>query len=775
MKETGERQENILEVRDLQLAFLGVNGRVEALRGVNLAVTAGEIVALVGESGSGKTALCRAALGLHANHAVIEHGGIWLAGQDTSTLTEKDWCALRGRVASMVFQDPMSAFDPVYPIGQQIAEVLLLHPACFAGSGIEKRTAAAAPRLLHSASFTDRESTREAKRVPQDETREAKRVPRDELRTNLCQETNCPLIKNDSSSGEKIALLPRIRQIAQTEMMRLCRKKQQELRRSAEAEMVALLAKLGFDEPARRARQYPHEVSGGMLQRAAIALAMIAKPRLLIADEPTTALDIETQQEIMALLRENCARQDCSMLFVTHDLGLAEQIADRIVVMKDGRIVEEGQSKQIFRDPQHAYTKKLLGYATYGKGGSHYHGRIRAAQQEEIIQKEAKQIAKEVKEATEASPRISVQAPDQNQDAGNDTPQMDAHRHLQSDIYGTPKTARMTSRDFDADRFLQDTEADDVLLSIRGLSKSFPVDKHTRKQVLHDVSLAIHRGEIVGLIGPSGVGKSTLARCIMGICAPDSGEVIVREGARIQMIFQDSAAAFNPHMTIAEIIAEPLVLQARRQRRVDWKRRFAKAVRWWDAAEKPVGGASHADGATIQTRAEVERKLSRNVQSGCVRYAGVALSEEDVASEKAMHITRSPFTEAANRSMEANRLAVDTERQVCSPTGTERTNAALRERVLAAMRQVELEPELADRYPYDVSGGQRQRAAIARALITAPDLIICDEPISSLDVSLQADIIHLLKKLQEERGLSLLLISHDLPMVEHISDRIVKL
>ena len=701
MRETGERQENILEVRDLQLAFLGVHGRVEALRGVNLAVTAGEIVALVGESGSGKTALCRAVLGLHANHAVIEHGGIWLAGQDTSNLTEKDWCALRGRVAAMVFQNPMSAFDPVYPIGQQIAEVLLLHPASVTGRGIEKRTAAAAPILLHPASFTDRESMREAKRVPQDA-----------LRTNLCQETNCTPIKIDSSSGEKIALLPRIRQIAQTEMTRLCRKKQQELRRSAEAETVALLAKLGFDEPARRARQYPHEFSGGMLQRAAIALAMIAKPRLLIADEPTTALDIETQQEIMALLRESCARQDCSMLFVTHDLGLAEQIADRIVVMKDGRIVEEGQREQIFRDPQHAYTKKLLGYATYGKGGSHYHGRIRAAQQEKITQKETKQTAK---------------------------------------------------------------EADDMLLSIRGLSKSFPIDKHTRKQVLHDVSLAIHRGEIVGLIGPSGVGKSTLARCIMGICTPDSGEVIVREGVRIQMIFQDSAAAFNPHMTIAEIIAEPLLLQARRQRRTVVRRCFTKAAAGCDAAEKSVGGASPADGATIQTRAEVERKLSRNVQSGCVRYAGVALSEEDVASEKAMHITRSPFTEAANRSMEANRLAVDTERQACSSAGTERTSAALREHVLAAMRQVELDTELAERHPYDVSGGQRQRAAIARALITEPDLIICDEPISSLDVSLQADIIHLLKKLQEERGLSLLLISHDLPMVEHISDWIVKL
>lgn len=656
MRETGEQQENILEVRDLQLAFLGVNGRVEALRGVNLAVAAGEIVALVGESGSGKTALCRAALGLHANHAVIEHGGIWLAGQDTSTLTEKDWCALRGRVASMVFQDPMSAFDPVYPIGQQIAEVILLHPACFTGSGIEKRTAAAAPILLHSASLMDRGSTREAERVPQDETREVKRVSRDTLRTNLCQETNCPPIKTGSSSGEKIALLPRIRQIAQTEMTRLCRKKQQELRRSAEAETVALLAKLGFDEPAKRARQYPHEFSGGMLQRAAIALAMIAKPRLLIADEPTTALDIETQQEIMALLRESCARQDCSMLFVTHDLGLAEQIADRIVVMKDGRIVEEGQSEQIFRDPQHAYTKKLLGYAAYGKGGSHYHGRIRAAEQEEITQKATKQTAK---------------------------------------------------------------EADDALLSIRGLSKSFPVDKHTRKQVLRNVSLAIHRGEVVGLIGPSGIGKSTLARCIMGICTPDNGEVIVREGARIQMIFQDSAAAFNPHMTIAEIIAEPLVLQARRQRRTVVRRCFAKAAGYdvadKHAADKHAVGADHTDSADS---ADVQR---------CTRAVG------------------------------------------------KMSRAVLREKVFAVMRQAEIEPELADRYPYDVSGGQRQRAAIARALITEPDLILCDEPISSLDVSLQADIIHLLKKLQEERGLSLLLISHDLPMVEHISDRIVKL
>ena len=585
MRETGNRQEHILEVQDLQLAFFGANGRVEALHGVSLSVAAGEIVALVGESGSGKTALCRAVLGLHANHAVIEKGQILLAGRDVSALTEPEWCALRGRVASMVFQDPMSAFDPVYPIGAQIAEVLLLHP---------------------------------------------ERLAAKELRTGQREASD----KHHLQEGMAIR----------------CRRKKQEQRRRAEAEAVALLGKLGFDEPQKRAKQYPHEFSGGMLQRAAIGLAMIAEPQLLIADEPTTALDIETQQEIMQLLRETCVRQGCSMLFVTHDLGLAEQIADRIVVMKDGLIVEEGQTEQIFTCPQHAYTKKLLGYAAYGKGTSHYHGLIGAAEQGPAST-EPEVHGAAVQQDTAAEPEVETGCAAAQQDTAAE------RKHA-------PQPA---------------AEASDTLLAVRGLSKSFPIDKHSRKKVLADVDLEIRRGEIVGLIGPSGIGKSTLARCIMGICAPDSGEVIVREGVRMQMIFQDSAAACNPHMTIEEIIAEPLVLQARQQQRVG---------------------------------AEAVGKLSK---------------------------------------------------------------AALRERVLAVMQQVELAPELAARHPYDVSGGQRQRAAIARALMTEPDLIICDEPISSLDVSLQAEIIHLLKKLQEEHGLSLLVISHDLPMVEHISDRIVKL
>lgn len=570
-RETRERT-RILEVQDLQLAFFGVNGRVEALHGVSLSVEAGEIIALVGESGSGKTALCRAALGLHANHAVIEKGRILLDGQDVSRLTEAEWCSLRGKTAAMVFQDPMSAFDPVYPIGQQIAEVLLLHPECLA---LEDPPAAG------------------------------------------------------KKTGEKCCL--------QAKLPILRRRMRRELQRRAEKEAVTLLGRLGFDEPQKRAQQYPHEFSGGMLQRAAIALAMITKPRLLIADEPTTALDFETQQEIMRLLRETCRQQGCSLLFVTHDLGLAEQIADRILVMKDGRIAEEGKTEQIFAHPRHPYTKKLLGYAAYGKGTSHYHGRI--------------------------------------------------HHAAQSGDSRNPE---------DRLRLEAEEPRNEVLLSVRELSKRFPIDRHTSKEVLQAVNLEIRRGEIVGLIGPSGIGKSTLARCIAGICRPDSGEVSIRAGLRMQMIFQDSASALNPHMTLEQIIAEPLVLQARRLRK-----------KHENPADAPARSPAFAGEGTTE----------------CAKYR----------------------------------------------------KTQLRERVYTVMEQAELEPELAARHPYDVSGGQRQRAALARALITQPDLIICDEPIASLDVSLQADIMHLLKKLQQEQNLSLLIISHDLPMVEHISDRILTL
>lgn len=375
----------------------------------------------------------------------------------------------------------------------------------------------------------------------------------------------------------------------------------------AKAKAVRLLEMVEIPQAELRYKQYPHHFSGGMRQRAAIAIALACNPTLIIADEPTTALDIRTQNEIMGLLKKLCREQGKAMLFITHDLGLAENMADRTAVMKDGLIIEQGITGEIFRNPKEEYTKKLLGYVAYGKGTSHYHGNYKG------------------------------QAVDEN--AGTNT---------DADAVPVPASA----------------------ILIENLRKSFSLGKKTFRPVLKDFNLTIMSGEIVGLVGPSGSGKSTLARCIMGIYEPEGGRVTVADGMKIQMIFQDSAASFNPRMRIWEIIAEPADIEARRQ------------------------------GHRIK-KAEL-------------------------------------------------RCLAETAAEACG-----------------------LEKELMERYPYDVSGGQRQRAAIARALITNPDIIIADEPISSLDVPVQSQIVHLLKKLHDERNLTMLIISHDVPMVEHISDRIV--
>lgn len=352
------------------------------------------------------------------------------------------------------------------------------------------------------------------------------------------------------------------------------------------ARALELMRLVEIDHPRQRYEQMPHHFSGGMRQRIAIAIALAGDPQILLADEPTTSLDENTQKQILKLL----AKIDIATIFITHDLSLVEDIADRVAIMKDGRIVETGPVRQVFDAPGHPYTKKLLGYLDYGKGRGHDHKR----------------------------------------------------KHQRFD---TP------------------------LVEVRNLKKSFSLDRHSIHNALEDFSLDIYKGEILGLIGPSGCGKSTLARCLMGIYPPTSGQIRFFNEKKSknwkQMIFQDSDSAFNSRMTIRQIIGEPLRI-----------------------AEK-----------------------------------------------------RTPD----------------------------------RQRIAELMEQVELDPALMDRRPYDVSGGQRQRAAIARAISVDPEFIIADEPISSLDISTQAQIVHLFRRLQEERNLTILLIAHDLPMVGHVSDRIVKM
>lgn len=389
-------------------------------------------------------------------------------------------------------------------------------------------------------------------------------------------------------------------------------------RRAAE-----LLRDMDMDDAEAYLNCYPHQLSGGQRQRVAIAVALACDPQLIIADEPTTALDPDTQSQIISLLKRIAADRGKGILFVTHDLGLARGLASRIFVMKDGKVIESGDTEQIFENPQQEYTQALVRYSRYGNKDSHYHGH-RA------------QTASQFAEAYGKK---------------------DSYYHEYSEDSGSRR---------------EQAEQADTIVQVRDVDMTYKTGTHGVRKVLDRFSMEVMRGEILGLVGKSGCGKSTLARIIMGLVRPTGGEVGFgsdgtdrRDSINAQMIFQDSASAFNPRMTLEQIISEPLVI------------------------------------ARIGNRAE--------------------------------------------------RL----------------------ERVSKVMTQVHLDIELMKRHPYDVSGGQRQRTAIARALITDPEFIIADEPLSSLDVPTQAEIVHLLRELHDERQLTMILISHDIPMVEHVCDRII--
>ncbi len=369
---------------------------------------------------------------------------------------------------------------------------------------------------------------------------------------------------------------------------------------AAKTQAIRLMELVQIPDADKRYDQRPYQFSGGMRQRIVIAIALAAEPKLLLADEPTTALDEETQEEILRLLKDVQEKTGVAVLFITHDLSIVEDVADRVAIMKDGLLVEEGAVSEVFEKPQHEYTKKLLGYLDYKKNRGHHHR-------------------------------------------------------------GHGSVVSKSEECNDTDK--------KPLVSVRGLNVSYAIDKKHTNEVMKDFSLDIYEGEIVGLVGKSGCGKSTLARCIMGIERYE-GQIHIADGTNIQMIFQDTGAAFNDRMTVGEIIAEPLI----------------------------VGGR-----------------------------------------------TRKPSKEE------------------------------LRTAVERALQQVELDESFAERKPYELSGGQRQRVAIARAIITNPDIIIADEPLTGLDVSTQAQIVHLFKKLSEENNMAILFIAHDLPMVNHISDRIIKM
>jgi peptide/nickel transport system ATP-binding protein len=376
-------------------------------------------------------------------------------------------------------------------------------------------------------------------------------------------------------------------------------------RRDARAQTVALLEQVGVPEPARRVDAYPHELSGGQRQRVLIAMALANKPRLLIADEPTSALDVTVQAQILALLRRLQGEMGMALVLVSHDLGVVAEMAQDVVVMHAGRIVERGTAGQILRAPQHPYTEALV----------------------------------------RATPTLD----------GPYEPRPGAGK-------GEP------------------------LLEVRDLVKRFPLTRGVLFQrrvgaveAVAGVSFELAAGETLGLVGESGCGKSTTARLLTRLLEPTAGEIRFQgqdlatlRGAglkaarrQLQIVFQDPHSSLNPRRTIGAIVAEPFAIH-----------------------------------------------------------------------------------------------------------GLHRDRAARRRAVEELLERVELSPRHAARYPHELSGGQRQRVGVARALALEPRVLIADEPVSALDVSVQAQILALLRRLQRELGLALLLISHDLAVVRQMADRV---
>jgi peptide/nickel transport system ATP-binding protein len=491
----------LLEIKDLQVSLPAGSDRAYAVEGVSLRLQQNEILCLVGESGSGKSLTARAIVGLMPSpHVRISGGQIRFGDEDLRSVSAARMRQIRGSEISMIFQEPMTALNPLMTIGNQIDEVIQVHA--------------------------------------------------------------------------KLSRKQRVERI------------------------VELLRDVQLPDPAAIFGAYPHQLSGGQRQRAMIAMALLLEPKIVIADEPTTALDVTTQAQILSLLKTLQAKHHTGILFITHDFGVVAEIADRIAVMRMGELVEVGEAAQILNAPQHPYTQSLI-----------------AA----------------VPSLVPRKPRPAGNAP--------------------------------------------------VLLEVCGLNKAYHSGglfaRGRNVRAVRDVALELRRGETLGVVGESGSGKSTMARLITRLTEADGGQIRL-DGTdilavprrrmrpyrkRVQMVFQDPYASLNPRYKVGRLIAEGMIIHG------------------------------------------VERR-------------------------------------------------------------------AAYERVHELLELVGLDARVAERYPHEFSGGQRQRIGVARALALDPEILVADEPVSALDVSVQAQVLRLLADIRDRLNLSMLFITHDLRVAAQVCDSI---
>lgn len=543
----GPSDRNVLEVQGLTVPFDTSERSVVAVKDLGFHVRAGEVLAIVGESGSGKSVTSLSVMRL------IEHGGGTIASGkisftrrnggklDLAKAADSVMRTIRGGEISMIFQEPMTSLNPVFSVGTQVAEAVMLHQG-----------------LSHA---------------------------------------------------------------------------------EAEAEALRMLELVRIPEAKQILKRYPHQLSGGMRQRVMIAMALSCKPSLLIADEPTTALDVTIQAQILQLIRQLQEEMGMAVIFITHDMGVVAEVADRVLVMYHGEAVEEGTCEQIFHNPRHPYTQSLL--AAVPRLGS-------------------------MRGTDEPAPFPLLRITDP-----------EAEQLGTADMDETPV-------DMPEPAASAPSVSDGPVLSVDNLITRFDVETgfwgkvKRRVHAVEQVSFNLYPGETLGLVGESGCGKSTIGRSLIGLETPRSGSIVFNgqeltqvSGSQlqklrrnIQYVFQDPYAALDPRLTVGFSIMEPLLIH-----------------------------------------------------------------------------------------------------KVCSRQEAER-------RVGELLERVDLDPAMAVRYPHEFSGGQRQRVCIARALAMNPEIIIADESVSALDVSVRAQIINLLLALQKEFRIAFLFISHDMAVIERVCHRV---
>ena len=609
----------LLEVKDLAIDFTTDTGKpVHAVRDANFTVYPGQWVAIVGESGSGKSTSAMAVLGLLPGTGHVVNGSIKLDGEEIAGAKQSEFDKLRGTKMGLVPQDPMSNLNPVWRIGSQVKEALKANNMDVAH---EKRSALAKALAGDEVEVkgNDDETFLGTKELPELMT-EAKKALTEAGVSGEAFDKAVARFTNEWVPGSetrwRVADDLIKASVADDQAWYLAKK--YVIGSTMDDRIAGLLSEAGLPDAATRARQFPHEFSGGMRQRALIAIGLACRPDLLIADEPTSALDVTVQKKILDHLHMLTDSLGTAVLFITHDLGLAAERAQHIVVMYKGQVVESGPSLEVLQHPQHPYTKRLVAAAP-----------------------------------SLASQRIiSAKERGENADA-----LLDHHIAGESTL-----------------------EKSEHIITVDHLTKEFKLPRKKEMfKAVDDVSFSVKRGTTLAIVGESGSGKSTVANMVLHLLDPTSGKVFY-EGRdtstfkakdllgfrrHVQPVFQNPYGSLDPMYSIFRSIEEPLRIH------------------------------------------KIGDKKSR-----------------------------------ANR-------------------------------VKELLDMVEMPASVMGRYPNELSGGQRQRIAIARAMALDPDVIVCDEAVSALDVLVQDQVLRLLNDLQAEKGLSYLFITHDLAVVRQIADEVV--